>query len=246
MGPKGMILVSLHGMKWWTFLLFLLLARWAFSQASLNLAPFEQQAFVVYLNGDTTKSVNGEPIVIDSIQEGIHEVNVLLLDSAPTLINTRITLYNGSFENLWIDNRSDTLRLVQLAGKAVEDVTDVASVEELRTVSANIQVIRNSSCALPMTAIQFEQSFEDVREELFQSKRMSKARNLISSNCLSVEQLDQLLFLIDNEEKKLELLLHAEDHIFNLSKAASLGKQFVLSKYRKQFDQWLLIVQNEG
>ena len=241
-----MILVSLHGMKWWTFLLFLLLARWAFSQASLNLAPFEQQAFVVYLNGDTTKSVNGEPIVIDSIQEGIHEVNVLLLDSVPTLINTRITLYNGSFENLWIDNRSDTLRLVQLAGKAVEDVTDVASVEELRTVSANIQVIRNSSCALPMTAIQFEQSFEDVREELFQSKRMSKARNLISSNCLSVEQLDQLLFLIDNEEKKLELLLHAEDHIFNLSKAASLGKQFVLSKYRKQFDQWLLIVQNEG
>lgn len=241
-----MILVSLHGMKWWIFLLFLLLSRWGLAQATLNLAPFEQQQFVVYLNGDTAKSKNGEALVIDSIQEGIHEVNVLMLDSIPTLINTRITLYNGSIENLWIDNRSDTLRLIQSAGNAVEDMADVSAVEEVRTVSANIQLIRNTSCALPMTLTQFEFAFEGVRNELFQSKRMSKAKDLIAQSCLSVDQLDELLFLIDNEEKKLQLLLHAEDHIFNLSKAASLGDQFVLSRYRKQFDQWLIMVQNEG
>ena len=245
-----MIFVSLHSMNWWTFLLIFLLSKWGLAQATLNLAPLEEQQFIVYLNGDTTKSKNGESVVIDNIQEGIHEVNVLLLDSIPKLINTRITLYRGSVQNLWIDNRSDTLLLIQSAGNftgiSAGDFTEIEGLKEGRTLASNIQVVKNSSCALPMTQSQFKQAFENVRSELFQSNRMIKSIELISKNCLSVAQLNELLFLIDNEEKKLELLLYTEDHIFNLSKASSLGEQFVLSRYKKQFNSWLITVQNQG
>ena len=234
-------------MKWTFIAVFLFLSQLAFSQSQLDIKPLNPQPFVVYFQGDSLVSLEGEKVSAISSSQGLYKLEVILQDSIPVLLTSSVVLYDQDTTFVVIDNSSDTLGLILPIQEIVSPDVDASEILlNSRTLSTEVVKINNIACPRPMDASSFESLKEDVKGNLFQRERLKLLKQALADNCVTTSQMDELLFFIDEEDQKLEELFNAEDHIFDIRNLTILEEQFVLTKYRKLFQDWLIMVKNQG
>ncbi|MEO0404263.1 MAG: DUF4476 domain-containing protein, partial [Bacteroidota bacterium] len=182
-----------------------------------------------------------------SQSQGLYKLEVILQDSIPVLLSSSVVLYNQDTTLVIIDNASDTLRLILPIEEITSPNLDASEIlSNSRTLSTEVVEISNIACPRPMDQWAFQSLKDDVKDNLFQRERLKLLKNAMSSNCITSTQIGELLFFIDEEDQKLEVLFNAEDHIFDVNNLKILEEQFVLTKYRKLFQDWLIMVKNQG
>ncbi|MES2630006.1 MAG: DUF4476 domain-containing protein, partial [Bacteroidota bacterium] len=63
--------------------------------------------------------------------------------------------------------------------------------------------------------------------------------SVITSNCISVSQLSQLLDFFEFDDTRLSLVELSQNHLFDLDNLAKLGEKFTFSRSRERFEQLL-------
>lgn len=241
-----MMIVSLPTMRVLLLLPFLFISVLTFAQSSLSIEIVEAAPFVVYFNSDSTLSDLGQPIHLDSIPTGMHPFDIVVLDSVKTLLSSSVILYDGIDTQLLIENSSDSIQLLIPNQGLSSDMNVTEMALNSRTLQANVMEGFSNTCPLPMNRVDFNKVVNEINEYSFQRERVKSLNKVVGSNCLTTNQLDQLLSLIDDEGKKLDLIILCEDHIFDLRNAKHLSTQFILIRYQDQFNNWLIMVKNQG
>ena len=240
------MIVSLQNMRVLLLILFLSFSTLIIAQSSLSVKIVQASPFVVYFNADSTSSELGEPVVLDSIPSGLHNIDILVIDSITTLLSSRVILYDGIGTTLLIDNSSDSIQLLLPNTKLNSENSAANQISASRTLQTRVLEVSYSSCPVPMNRTDFNAIITEAKSKNFQKDRLKTLNKIIGVNCVTSEQLNQALNLIDDEEKKLALIIRAEDKIFDIRNVQRFSSQFILSRYQDQFNSWLIMVKNQG
>lgn len=84
--------------------------------------------------------------------------------------------------------------------------TTTTTTTSTQTTGGNIQPppSNNQGCAYPMSPGNFESAKGSIRGQSFEDTKLSSAKNIASSNCLSAQQVKEICQLFSFEESKLE------------------------------------------
>jgi hypothetical protein len=98
----------------------------------------------------------------------------------------------------------------QAAAPPVKE-TKASSAEPAETKPA----AKGSGCSEPLTADEFVPVYASVSARPFEPNKLSGAKNAVVEKCVTVAELKELLYLLDNESSRLDLAKYAYVHIFD-------------------------------
>lgn len=81
----------------------------------------------------------------------------------------------------------------------------------------------------------FQRSLQQIKAEDFESKRTVIVKELINTNCISVNQLGKLLEFFEFDDAKLSLVEAVKGHVFDLGNLGKLEDKFTFSTSKTRF-----------
>ena len=97
-----------------------------------------------------------------------------------------------------------------------------------------------SACMGPtLNPADFQAAVQSVKSSSFDETRLSTAKNILESNCLSVNQISELCKCFSFEESKLELAKYAYSHCFNPNTYFQLNSIFSFDASKKELSEFI-------
>jgi hypothetical protein len=75
--------------------------------------------------------------------------------------------------------------------------------------------VKGTGCSEPLTADEFVPVYASISARPFEPNKLGGAKNAVVEKCVTVAELKELLYLLDNESSRLELAKYAYVHIFD-------------------------------
>ncbi len=181
-------------------------------------------------------------VVADSSRERIGFYNTFPMDQSDTItVGRTILKLSGSTPTGEADVVGGTSRASLTTG-AVElpyadstFVLDSAALDSISRLDFSLRYKGRRGCNDPVRS--FDKQIERLQNEEFNSRRLSKAKSSLSGQCLTVEQIDQVLSLFEFEDHKLEILQVVKPNVFDLDNVMFLSEQFALSRNQENFNE---------
>lgn len=160
------------------------------------------------------------------------------------LVSTSVLISPNQMLYLKLNEQGANYQLMSLGIQNTEARATAANTELAQVREINIETIvsTNSKCAYPASQLTVNKAIETIKGKSFQRERLKYLERFFANECLSVQQLRQLLSLIDDEDDKLNMLIQAEDHLFDLNNLSLLRNDFILSRSLERFDQWKMMM----
>jgi hypothetical protein len=217
----------------------------AFGQhASLVVQGPEQPEMKLFLNGAPWNATSASRIQIDSIGLGVQTVDIQIEDSLKTLLRTSIFTYPNITYVLSLNTEEDSLSLTQheistqYSDETNKNLTETV-VTDAREMEINVFQPSENQCAIPLTPNDITEVKEQVKLVYFEKEKTQIIEDLLASSCYTVSQINELISLVDNEERRLGLIKITYPNCFNRSEFTSLKSLFLLERYQKEFNSWI-------
>ncbi len=81
-------------------------------------------------------------------------------------------------------------------------------------------------CPYPMTPQDFSQAKSSISAKSFEDSKLTMAKQIVRSNCLTAQQVKELMLLFDFEDSKLDLAKFAYDYTFDLGNYYKVNDAF--------------------
>jgi len=95
-------------------------------------------------------------------------------------------------------------------------------------------------CTPPVTPERFENMLHTIENEMFESGKLRVAKQIIkTNNCMTVNQLTQILRLFDFDQTKLKLAKYAYDYVYDLENYYKVNNVFDFDSYKNQLDKYI-------
>jgi len=146
--------------------------------------------------------------------------------------------------SLKLNEQEANYKLMSLGIQNTEETASSLSLDTspVREISTETIVSTKSKCAFPASQVTVNKAIETIKGKAFQRERLKYMERFFTDECLTVQQLRQLINLIDDEDDKLNMLIQAEDHLFDLNNIQLLRNDFILSRSLERFDQWKMMM----
>ncbi len=138
--------------------------------------------------------------------------------------NNGSTVQNGQI-NININNNSSANNQVGQDGGHVVYVPDYSG---------------EVGCTPPVTSERFENMLHTIENEMFESGKLRVAKQIIkTNNCMTVNQLTQILRLFDFDQTKLKLAKYAYDYVYDLENYYKVNNVFDFDSYKNKLDKYI-------
>ena len=95
-------------------------------------------------------------------------------------------------------------------------------------------------CIPPVTPERFENMMRTIEDEVFESAKLRIAKQIIkTNNCMTVNQLVQILRLFDFDENKLKLAKYAYDYVYDIENYYKVNNVFDFDSYKNKLDRYI-------
>ena len=95
-------------------------------------------------------------------------------------------------------------------------------------------------CKIPVSTEKFENMFNAVKNEGFESSKLRVAKQIIKmNNCLTVPQLVKILGLFDFDDSRLKLAKYAYDYIYDLEDFNKVYSVFDYESNKRQLEKYI-------
>jgi hypothetical protein len=95
-------------------------------------------------------------------------------------------------------------------------------------------------CVPPVTPERFENMMRTIEDEVFESAKLRIAKQIIkTNNCMTVNQLVQILRLFDFDENKLKLAKYAYDYVYDIENFYKVNNVFDFDSYKNKLDRYI-------
>lgn len=183
-------------------------------------------------------------LFIDSIPQGNHKLELVIKGDTTLIVSTNILVSPNQLLSLRLNEQGSNYKLMSLGIQNTEERASSLSLQSspVREISTETIVSTRSKCAYPASQITVNNAIATIKGKAFQRERLKYMEQFFSDECLTVQQLRQLINLIDDEDDKLNMLIQAEDHLFDLNNIQLLRNDFILSRSLERFDQWKMMM----
>ena len=97
----------------------------------------------------------------------------------------------------------------------------------------------DTGCRMPMTQHEFTNAKQSVISKDFASDKMIIAKQIISANCMTVNQIKQIISLFDFESDKLEFAKYAYSYTFDIKNYYIINDVFDFSSSVEELDRYI-------
>ncbi|MDP4952748.1 MAG: DUF4476 domain-containing protein [Flavobacteriales bacterium] len=214
------------------------------AQGSLQIELPDSSNISCFLNGIKVEQLQEQKLFIDSIPQGNHQLELLIKGDTTMVVSTSVLVSPNQMLSLKLNEQGSNYKLMSLGIHNTEETAATLSLDSspVREISTETIVSTNSKCAFPASQVTVNKAIETIKGKAFQRERLKYLERFFSDECLTVQQLRQLINLIDDEDDKLNMLIQAEDHLFDLNNIQLLRNDFILSRSLERFDQWKMMM----
>ncbi|MDD2634530.1 MAG: DUF4476 domain-containing protein [Bacteroidales bacterium] len=115
------------------------------------------------------------------------------------------------------------------------ETNDIAIAEE---VESN-HIVVNSRCSYPMSSNEFEEAIQSVKSKSFEDSKLTTAKQICKSNCMTAEQVRDMNKTFSFEDTKLDFAKYAYDFVYDTSKYYKVNDSFEFEMTIDELDEFL-------
>ncbi len=197
--------------------------------------PYEEvtKEFVVY---DDNPVVTREEVTVhdNTNSDGVH-IDLNVNESG---INYNVDTPDGSIHvNANIDINGTAVNYTETYTEQETHYVVADDVAETHYVMPGYS--GNVGCPWPMKPQDFQRAKHSIENADFSSDKQTIAKQIVSSNCLTAEQVKQIVSLFDFESGKLEFAKFAYTHTYDIGNYFIINDAFDFSSSIKELDEYI-------
>lgn len=94
-------------------------------------------------------------------------------------------------------------------------------------------------CPWPMSSNDFENAKKSISNRSFEDSKLTLARQITSNNCLTCDQIVEIMNLFSFEDSKLEFAKFAYDYVYDISNYYKINDAFTFEMTIEELDEYL-------
>ena len=94
-------------------------------------------------------------------------------------------------------------------------------------------------CPMPMMPQDFAQAKNSIASKSFEDSKLTMAKQIVSSNCLTAQQVKELMMFFDFEDTKLEFAKFAYDHTFDIGNYFKVNDAFEFESSIDELNEYI-------
>lgn len=216
---------------------FALVPLWLSAQtASLTLTTPDSLIYSVYIDGVLVHAEHTGTLNVDSLHPGDCLLDLLVHNSLIT--HVRVDFDLDTLQKAQLELREDAqlgYRLIRHDEPAIRDYTLPAGQSE-NVLNLQVTQLKTATCAPPVSPSRFEKFLNETARLPFERDKVRKLETLLGKECLSTAQIRELIMLVEDDERRLNLLVTAYTACFDASEFHALGELLYLSRNRDRFN----------
>jgi hypothetical protein len=219
----------------WVILLFWSAVCAQRPSAALEISVPDSVVYSLYLRGELIGAERTADFMADSIAHGHYLIDLLVQGKPMTHVRTELAIDSGQTAKLsLIADPALGYRLERHDQPPTVDYTRPAGQAE-QNLNIEITQLNYSTCAPPLSRRSFDAIVERVQGMAFERDKYLHLKQFIGSTCLSTAQIRTLIELIDDDERRLSLLIKAGGACFDASALIDLEDVLYLSRHKERF-----------
>ena len=197
--------------------------------------PYEDVTEEIVVYNDNSDVIREEVIVYDNNNSGGVHIDVNVNESG---INYNVDTPEGSVNvNANIDINGGNIGYVETYTENETHYVVTDEVVETHYVMPGYN--GRVGCPWPMKPQDFQRAKLSIENADFSSDKQTIAKQIVSSNCLTAEQVKQIVSLFDFESGKLEFAKFAYTHTYDVGNYFIINDAFDFSSSIKELDEYI-------
>ena len=213
-------------MKRLVFILWILIINFLSLQAQNILADLvivsPDEPIAVYLNNTLMTRGYHNKVIINNLAGGFYNVNIIFQNRALPQLMHQITVNTNSMNVYKVEKAGTQFTLVHLGVIPYISVLNSNQFPvpptpqpQPQPVPDDGQVVDDNDFCNPPSNADFQNMIQTIENTSFESDKENVAKQIIASNCLTSNQVKQILQLFSFEDTKLDLAKYAYNYVYD-------------------------------
>lgn len=223
--------------------LFLSCFAHAFSQTRLTIRTSNEADFLLFINDEQVNNKGVISLTVDNILTPKTTLKAVFPAQPDKTFSQQLTLKKNTSVFYDIEEVKGVYKFVLKSESTIVINTtknDIVSVpSNIEMDSASIESIQlpaaeNDLCPTPIKEGALLSFVNELMAVHFEAQKLSKMKNFVTNNCITVDQLEVLLLHLSMEDNKLELLQHSVLIVHDPSNLEGVENNFVLARNKQR------------
>ncbi len=205
-------------------------------QARIELEATDSLRYSFYHSGEQVCDDCDLALQLDSLQAGMHLLDIITA-GAPSL-HFRVELKLDTTTHVELRLSPDSIAhfsLQQVNAPVVIDYTLPAG-QAVNTAKITVTELGiGAQCAPPLSPAAHARNLAQLDNFLFERDKVKLLESLLGSTCLTTQQIRELIEFIEDDERRLGLLVKAHGKCFDIDEYYALKDLLYLNRNRERF-----------
>ena len=212
-------------------------AGWSVGQTGFTLTASDTLRYSLYLNGSLSTAENQGSLRVDTLQAGDCLIDLMVQGDPMTHVRARLSLDSAQLADLELmPDPKLRYRLVRHDLEAAVDYTKPSALIQREALELVVTEVERAGCAPPLAPSLFDRKIAELEALPFERDKLKQLKPWLGKTCLTTAQIRTVVELIEDEERRLEVLVAAHAACFDRSKFDSLSDLLYLSRSRDRFN----------
>jgi len=226
-----------------TLILFIGLFAQAFSQARITVRTANDADFLLFVNDVQVNNVGVISVTVDNILTSKAILKAVFPAQPDKAFSQQLTLKKNTSVFYIIEDVKGEYKFVLKSESSIvinpakNDVVRTESSYETSPLAMEPEIEpepENELCPEPASEKAMRTFSSELSEMRFEGQKVSKMKSFIDSNCITAEQLEDLLLGISMEDNKMDILEHSIKRIFDPSNLKGIENNFFLERNKRK------------
>lgn len=211
-------------------------AGWSSGQSGFTLTAPDALRYSLYLNGELTAPDALGSLTVDTLSSGYCLIDLMVQGDPMTHLRARLELDSIGLADLeLLTDPQLRYRLVRRDVQTVVDYTRPNGTPQTELLELVVTQVENAGCAPPLAPALFDRKLAVLDALPFERDKLKHLKPWIGKTCLTTAQIRTVVELIEDEDRRLEVLVDAHAACFDRSKFSTLIDLLYLSRSRDRF-----------
>lgn len=193
--------------------------------------------FYLYMNNQLQNEVPLSQVKVDNLILKDYQVTVEFKDITKDRVRTDLKIKQGR-ESVFVVYQEKESFTIDLYSKAKRGMYSPSQTE--------VEIVRNGyegrlGCPEVVSDDLFNQKLQLVENSDYPQEKLSLAKEIVTGNCISVDQLHKIMEAIDYEPEKIELAKYAFSFVFDRDNYINLADLFEYQGSKKEISDWIKV-----
>ncbi len=192
--------------------------------------------YSLFIGGESLHEDYQGEIKVDSLSPGTCLIDIIIKNGIVTHLRANMLIDTLRPTELVLSTDSlNRYRLERRDGPTNIDYTLPAG-QAANELTVEVNVTDATTCAPPMTTFRFERLIREIEGMYFERDRVKKLQSILGEECLTTAQIRSFVTLIEDDGRRLELLVKSHGSCFDVASFHRLEDLLYLSRNQGRFN----------